>query len=455
MRLPSRFRCDHALLPEGWAADVVITVDATGTIVDVARGEPGTGLPTVGPWLVPGMPNLHSHAFQRAMAGRAERADGDGDDFWSWREAMYAVASRIDPDSLQSIAAEAYARMLEAGYSTVCEFHYVHRQPDGAPYADDDAMSIALLAAAREAGIGITLLPVLYQAGGFDGRPLAPRQRRFARDTGDFIAHIARLRRAEDAQVRVGIALHSLRAVPAEALAEVLSADPAPGAPIHIHVAEQLAEVDECLAARGARPVQWLLDHAPVDARWCVVHATHLSAGEREGLAASGAVAGLCPTTEANLGDGLFAFPEWLALGGKFGIGSDSHVALSPFEELRWLEYGQRLRLLRRNVAASKQGGSCGETLWRAACLGGAQASGRAVGAIAAGCRADLLVLDPEAPGFMGRGPAEALDALVFVGGEGMVHEAYVGGRRVVAGGRHVDRDRITARWRAAMRALA
>jgi formimidoylglutamate deiminase len=454
MRLPDRFRCDHALLPDGWADDVVIAVDAAGTITDVARGDLGTGLPTLGRWLVAGMPNLHSHAFQRAMAGRAERGDGGGDDFWSWREAMYAVASRIDPVSLQAIAAESYARMLEAGYSAVCEFHYVHRQPDGSRYADDDAMSLALLAAAREAGIGITLLPVLYQVGGFDGRPLAPRQRRFALGTDDFIAQVARLRRAEDADARIGVALHSLRAVSPEALAEVVSADPAPGAPIHIHVAEQLAEVDDCLQARGARPVAWLLDHAEVDARWCLVHATHLSAGERGRLAATGAVAGLCPTTEANLGDGLFAFPEWQALGGVYGIGSDSQVCLSPFEELRWLEYGQRLRLLRRNVAAPKLGGSCGEALWRAACLGSAQASGRAVGAIASGCRADLLVLDPEAPAFMGRGHVEALDTLVFVGGEGTLRDAYVGGRRVVAGGRHVDRDRITARWRAVMRAL-
>lgn len=454
MRLPPRVRCDHALLPDGWADDVVLAVDPAGTITAVSRGEPGTGLPTLGRWVVPGMPNLHSHAFQRAMAGLAERGDGGGDDFWSWREAMYAVASRVDPDSLQAVAAQAYAAMLAAGYTSVCEFHYVHHQPDGTPYADDDAMSNAVLAAAAETGIGITLLPVLYQAGGFDGRPLAARQRRFARATDDFIAHVARLRGADDASTRVGFAIHSLRAVPPDALAAVLAADPAPGAPIHIHAAEQLAEVDDCLRHHGTRPVDWLLDRHEVDPRWCLVHATHLSAGERERLAATGAVAGLCPTTEANLGDGLFALPEWMALGGAIGIGSDSQVCLSPFEELRWLEYGQRLRLLRRNVGAPGQGGSTGDALWLAACLGGAQACGRPVGAIAAGCRADLLVLEPEAPGFAGRGPARAMDALVFVGGEGMLREVYVGGRRVVERGRHHDASRIATRWRAAMRGL-
>jgi formimidoylglutamate deiminase len=456
MRLPDRFRCDHALLPGGWAQDVVLSVDAAGTLTEVARGTPGTGLPTLGAWVVPGMPNLHSHAFQRAMAGRAERAGpGDVDDFWSWREAMYAVAARIEPEALQAIAAEVYAGMLRAGYTAVCEFHYVHHRTDGSAYPDESAMAHALLAAAREAGIGITLLPVLYQVGGFDGRPLAPRQRRFARGTDDYLRHVAALRAVEHADARVGVAIHSLRAVPADALATVLAADPAPGAPIHVHVAEQLAEVDDCLRERGTRPVDWLLDHAEVDARWCVVHATHLSAAERARLAATGAVAGVCPTTEANLGDGLFALPEWLGLGGVVGIGSDSQVCLSPCEELRWLEYGQRLRLLRRNVGGVATRGSTGECLWRAACLGGAQASGRAIGAIAPGCRADLLVLDAEAACFAGRGPEHALDAMVFVGGEGALREVYVGGRRVVERGRHRHEERIAARWRAAMRGFS
>jgi formimidoylglutamate deiminase len=455
MRLPTRFYCNQALLPDGWADDVVVSVDDGGSITAVVRGEPGSGLPTLGRWVVPGMPNLHSHAFQRAMAGLAECGHGGADDFWSWREAMYAVASRIGPDALQAIATQLYAELLRTGYTAVCEFHYVHQRPDGSAYDDPDAMSMALLAAARECGIGITMLPVLYQTGGFDARALSARQSRFALATDHFIEQVARLRAHEDPQALIGVALHSLRAVPADALAAVLAADPAPGGPIHIHLAEQVGEVDDCLRERGARPGDWLLDHADVDARWCLVHATHLSGGERQRLAASGAVAGLCPTTEANLGDGLFALPEWLALGGTFGVGSDSHICVSAAEELRWLEYGQRLRLLRRNVAAPARGGSTGQALWLAACRGGAQASARPIGAIAPGYRADLLVLDDEAAAFAGRSADRALDAMVFAGAEGALREVYVGGRRVVSDGRHQDGERIAARWRAAMRELA
>jgi formimidoylglutamate deiminase len=450
METVHRFRCDHALLPDGWADGVVLAVDAAGDLVEVARGEAGTGLPTLGRWVVPGMPNLHSHAFQRAMAGTAEHAAGDDDDFWSWREAMYAVAGRIDPGSLQAIAAQLYAEMLCAGYTAVCEFHYVHHQPDGTPYAPASAMSQALLAAAAETGIGLTLLPTLYQAGGFDGRPLAPRQRRFGHAVDAFIGLVDALRPACAPQVEVGIALHSLRAVPPESLAAVWRSGVADAGPVHVHVAEQVGEVDECLQARGARPVAWLLENAPVDPRWCLVHATHLSAAERTALAASGAVAGLCPTTEANLGDGLFPLREWLDAGGAFGIGSDSHVSLSPVEELRWLEYGQRLRLLKRNVAVARSIPSAGEFLWRAAAAGGAQACGRRIGALAPGHRADFLVLDDTAIEFAGRDLARVLDTLVFASNRPLVRETWVGGRRVVERGHHVDGARLAARWRRA-----
>jgi len=454
MDLPGRVRCDHALLPSGWADDVVIEVGADGSLVAVAAGTPGTGLPSIGRWVVPGMPNLHSHAFQRAMAGMAERGHAGDDDFWTWREVMYAVAERLSPDSLRAIAAQIYAELLCTGYTAVCEFHYVHHRPEGAPYAPASAMSDALREGAREAGMGLTLLPTLYQVGGFDGRPLAPRQARFAHAVDGFLDLVSTLRATEDADTRIGVAIHSLRAVPPDSLAALLGAGVAGTGPVHIHVAEQLGEVDDCLRERGARPVDWLLDHAAVDPRWCLVHATHLAAGERERLARSGAVAGLCPTTEANLGDGLFALPEWLGLGGSFGIGSDSHVCVSVAEELRWLEYGQRLRLLRRNVTAPQGGGSTAQALWLGAALGGAQACGRPVGAIAPGCRADLVVLDHDAPMFEGHGPERALDALVFGGGQGGVRDVYVGGRRVVADGRHRDAVRITTRWRAAMRDL-
>ncbi|HET7358834.1 MAG TPA: formimidoylglutamate deiminase, partial [Rhodanobacteraceae bacterium] len=328
---------------------------------------------TPGRWVLPGMPNLHSHAFQRAMAGLAERRGQGDDSFWSWRETMYAFAAALGPDDLQAIAAQLYVEMLKAGYTQVCEFHYLHHQPDGTPYADPAAMSLALVEAAREAGIGLTLLPVLYMRGGFDGRPLSPRQRRFGHDVDGFMALFERLRALHEPMLRVGIALHSLRAVPEAAMREVLDAVAGTGCPIHIHVAEQIGEVQDCLAVHNARPVEWLLDHAPVDARWCLVHATHLTDDELRRAAASGAVAGLCPTTEANLGDGLFPLAAWLDAGGTLGIGSDSHISVSPVEELRWLEYGQRLASRHRNVAARGAGKSVGETLWTAALAGGAQ----------------------------------------------------------------------------------
>jgi formimidoylglutamate deiminase len=446
-----RYRCDHALLPDGWADDVVLSFGAAGDLVDVARGESGTGLPTMGRWVLPGMPNLHSHAFQRAMAGSAEHAMGADDDFWSWREAMYAVAGRVDPEGLQAIAAQLYAEMLCAGYTAVCEFQYVHHQPDATPYAPATAMSEALLAAAAETGIGLTLLPALYQVGGFDQRSLAPRQRRFGQSVEAFATLVDALRPARGAQVEIGIALHSLRAVPAESMSQVWTSGMADVGPVHIHVAEQIGEVDECLQARGARPVAWLLANAPVDPRWCLVHATHMSGTERVALAATGAVAGLCPTTEANLGDGLFPLREWLDVGGGFGIGSDSHVSVSAVEELRWLEYGQRLRQLKRTIAVDRRVPSVGEFLWRGAVAGGAQACGRRIGALAPGHRADFIVLDDAAIEFAGRDLGRVLDTWVFASNRPLVRETWVGGRRVVEGGHHVDGLRLATRMRRAV----
>jgi formimidoylglutamate deiminase len=454
MDAPRRFRCQHALLPDGWADAVVFDLAADGSITKIVSGDPGHGLPTLGHWIVPGMPNLHSHAFQRAMAGAAEcRSGAPDDDFWSWREAMYQLAGRLSPESLQAIAAQVYAEMLAAGYTSVCEFHYVHQRADGSPYAPASAMADALRAAARDTGIGLTLLPALYQTGGFDGRPLGPRQQRFGHRLEAFVALVEALRPLQDAQLTVGIALHSLRAVPADALAALLGAEVAATGPLHIHVAEQLAEVDDCLQQRAMRPVAWLLAHAAVDSRWCLVHATHMADDERRALAASGAVAGLCPTTEANLGDGLFALREWLDLGAAFGIGSDSQISVSPVEELRWLEYGQRLRHLRRNVLASASMPSSGELLWQAALRGGAQACGRAVGALAPGRRADFLVLDENAAEFAGRERGQWLDTLVFAGNRNLVREVYAGGRRVAEMGRHMDARRIGASYRACLEA--
>jgi formimidoylglutamate deiminase len=412
-------------------------------------GEPS------GPWVLQGMPNLHSHAFQRAMAGLAERRGRSEDSFWSWRETMYAFASTVGPDELQAIAAQLYVEMLKAGYTQVCEFHYLHHQPDGTPYADPAAMSLALVEAAREAGIGLTLLPVLYMTGGFDARPLAERQRRFGHGVEDFLALVERLRALETPMLRVGIALHSLRAVPEAAMRDVLDAVAGTGMPIHIHIAEQLGEVQDCLAVHNARPVEWLLDRAPVDARWCLVHATHLTDDELRRVAASGAVVGLCPTTEANLGDGLFPLADYLDAGGALGIGSDSHISISPVEELRWLEYGQRLATHHRNVGARTAGASVGATLWNAALAGGAQASGMPPpGAFATDRRADLLVLDDTSPLLAARDAASIIDSFLFAGNTPLVRDVKVAGRWVVRDFHHSDEARIAARYRTTVNTL-
>ncbi len=462
----AQFKADHLWQAHGWQADAVFGVAADGRLL-APTGAPAE---TLGRWVLPGMPNLHSHAFQRAMAGLAERRGHAGaifpdredqkaavpgrtpqkseDNFWSWRETMYAFAATIGPDELQAIAAQLYVEMLKAGYTSVCEFHYLHHQPDGTPYAPPEAMSLALIEAAREAGIGLTLLPVLYMSGGFDGRALSARQRRFGHAVDAWLRLLETLRRQQSDEVSVGIALHSLRAVPEPALREVLTSELAASGPIHIHIAEQVGEVQDCLATRGARPVEWLFDHAAVDARWCLVHATHLTAAETAQLAHSGAVAGLCPTTEANLGDGLFPLADYLDAGGTLGIGSDSHISISPVEELRWLEYGQRLATRHRNIAARQPGDSVGETLWRAALRGGARAAGRPLGELRVDARADLIVLDDGSPLLAARDARSALDSFLFAGNTPLVRDVMVGGRWQVRGFRHRDEERIAARYR-------
>ena len=455
MTTVSRFT-EHAWLPDGFADHVRIEAGSAGALTNVvAKAEPRADDLRFGRFVLPGMPNLHSHAFQRAMAGLAERQSNPDDSFWTWREVMYAFAGRIGPDELRAIAAQLYVEMLKAGYTQVCEFHYLHHQPDGSPYADPAAMSLALIEAADETGMGLTLLPTLYMSGGFDGRPLSERQRRFRYDVDGYLRLLERLHALESARLRVGIALHSLRAVPETAMRSVLESGLARDRPIHIHVAEQIGEVQDCLAIRNARPVEWLLDHAPVDARWCLVHATHLADAEMRRLAASGAVVGLCPTTEANLGDGLFPLKSFLEAGGRIGIGSDSHISVSTVEELRWLEYGQRLATRRRNVVASRTSPNTGEILFRVALAGGAQAAGVAVGALHAGARADLVVLDDSAPLLAGRDAAHLLDTWVFAGNANLIRTVVVGGETVVSDFRHRDEERIAARYRAVVERLA
>ena len=462
-----------ALLPQGWAQDVLLRWDGTGRLAEVTTGvPPPAGTPRAAGPLLPAMPNLHSHAFQRGFAGLTERRSGAAgaaeDSFWSWRELMYRFAGRIGPESLQAVATWLYVEMLEAGYTQVCEFQYVHHQPDGTPYADDAALCRAVLRAAQAAGIGITLLPVLYQTSGFGGQAPGAGQRRFLRATDDMLSLWELL--AADVQgmeaysvqkpmpgARLGLAPHSLRAVPPEALREAVAGVQAmdAGAPIHIHIAEQVKEVEDCLAWSGQRPVAWLLDHAPVDTRWCLVHATHMDADEYRRAAASGAVAGLCPSTEANLGDGVFDLPRWLGGGGAWGIGSDSHVCVDAAEELMLLEYSQRLTRRQRNVGATADQPDVASALWLQAVAGGAQASGVALGGLAPGQRADFVVLDAAHPALAGLPPAQQLAAHVFASSRSRaIDQVWVAGRPAVQAGRHPARNVAFQAFRQARAAL-
>lgn len=433
--------------PQGWHDGVKLNVDAHGRITRSLEGG------TTSQRVVPGIANLHSHAFQRAMAGMAERQTDPADSFWTWRETMYRFAARFTPESLHAVAAQLYSEMLEAGYTTVCEFHYLHHRPDGLPYADPAAMSHALIAAAQETGIRLTLLPVLYMTGGFDGRALSERQRRFGHDVDGYLRLLDALRAQQCETVRIGCALHSLRAVPEDAMRAVLQALPA-SSRIHIHIAEQTAEVDDCLAVRKARPVEWLLDNAQVDGRWTLVHATHLSDAEVQGVARSGATVAICTTTEANLGDGLFPLRDYLDAGGRWGVGSDSHISVSPVEELRWLEYGQRLVTRRRNIAVTPASSSVGATLLQGVATSAAASTGHAIGSLADGEFADALVLDTSATQFAGVTDEDALDRWIFSGNRSLVRETWVGGRCVVQHGRHLHSDAIADRCRIAITRL-
>lgn len=423
---------DRALLPDGWASDVRIAIDAHGLIGSVAAGASSAGAEIVRGSLLPGMANAHSHAFQREMAGRAERRTHVGDDFWTWRETLYALANRLSPDDYYTIARSAYREMLAAGYTAVAEFHYVHRDPQGRWYDDRAIMARSAIAAARDAGIAICLLPALYAHGDVGGAPLHDSQKRFASEVDDVLRIAATLRAdyAGDADVTIGVCAHSLRAVTPAQLGALIDGSPR-DVPVHLHIAEQTREVEIVEAHLGARPVAWLLAHAEVDERWTLVHATHLTGGERRALARSRATVALCPTTEANLGDGLFPLGPYLEDAGSFAIGSDSNVSIDVVEELRWLEYGQRLQLRRRSVAAKTVGSSCGEVLYRAALFGGARAVGRASGAIAYGKRADFVVL-PEPPD--GTPPPYILDRYIFASQPGHPRAIMVSGRWIEPG---------------------
>jgi formimidoylglutamate deiminase len=460
---------DSALLPAGWARDVLFEIGTDGTLLEVtadAAGNPAAaGAPRAAGPVLPGMPNLHSHAFQRAMAGLTEQAGqggaGGNDSFWTWRQVMYGFVGQLDPDQVQAIAAQLYVEMLKAGYTAVGEFHYLHHDPEGRPYADLAEMSERIISAAQATGIGLTHLPVLYGYGGFGGQPAGAGQRRFLNDTNGFLRLINRLlqRHGGNPQVRIGMAPHSLRAITAQMLREAVAGldDFDAAAPIHIHIAEQVKEVEDCRAWTNQRPVEWLLNHEALSPRWCLVHATHMTEGETARLARTGAIVGLCPTTEGNLGDGFFQAREFLRNGGAFGIGSDSHVSICPREELRWLEYGQRLLHRRRNVLAAggNQSPSVGAALYRAALAGGAQALGRPIGRLEAGRRADLVVIDMENPAFIGKAGDVLLDAVVFAANDNPVRDVMVGGKWLVSDGHHVAEGPVLRRYRAALAQLA
>lgn len=445
MKADRLFAAD-ALLPTGWARDVLLTWDPAGCLTAVATSAqaPEGVMRAQGP-VLPGMPNLHSHAFQRAIAGltefRGPATDGKQDSFWSWRALMYRFALRLDPAQLEAIALGLYVEMLEAGYTSVCEFHYLHHDTDGRPYAQDAEMSCALLRAAAQAGIGLTLLPVLYQSSGFGGLAPGADQRRFIRSTDSMLRLLQALQPLCAAQgARLGLAPHSLRAVPPHVLREALAGlqQIDATAPIHIHIAEQQAEVDASLAWSGQRPVAWLLDHAPVDARWCLVHATHMDAEEHRRAAATGAVAGLCPSTEANLGDGIFELPRWIQGAGAWGIGSDSHVCVNAAEELMLLEYSQRLATRQRNVAASSAQPQVATAMTLAAVQGGAQAAGRRVQGLAVDQQADFVVLDGTHPALAGLAAADMLAGHVFASHRSSaIDQVWVAGQPRVTGRRH------------------
>lgn len=452
-----RLHAADALLPTGWARDVLLEWDAPGTLIAVSADTPcPSGVDRAGGPVLPGLPNLHSHSFQRAFAGLTEvRASGD-DSFWTWREQMYRVANGVTPETLAAIATWVYVEMLEGGYTGVCEFHYLHNDRDGRPYADDALLATCVADAAAHAGIGLTLLPVLYQHGGFGGQPPTDGQRRFVRTT-DALLDLVRTLGSDGRIPRVGLALHSLRAVSPEALRDAVQgmAGIDGTAPIHVHVAEQEREVEECLAWCGQRPVEWLLDRLPVNLRWCLVHATHMNTDEMQRSAATGAVAGLCPTTEANLGDGVFPLLEWQAAHGRWGIGSDSQITVDAAEDLRLLEYTQRLSTLRRNVAATEAQPHVATAMTLAAVAGGAAASGRPIRGLTAGQRADLVVLDGGHPLIAGLPAPSALDAHVFASQRrSAIGTVIVGGRTVVHDGRHPRRETAAAAFVRARAAL-
>lgn len=449
----SRLHFASALLPSGWANDVQVVVTA-GAIAEVTPGV----APAVGDErhaiALPGLASLHSHAFQRGMAGLAELRGDSTDTFWTWRETMYRFALAMTPDDVTTVATLLYVEMLEHGFTRVGEFHYLHHDRDGSHYADISEMAARIAQAAEASGIALTLLPSFYAHGSFGGAAPHDGQRRFICSVDQFAALMAASRKAIGhlPGANIGIAPHSLRAVTPDELAAIIPL--ADGGPVHIHAAEQVKEVEDCLAWSGRRPVQWLLEHAPVDPRWCLIHATHTTDEEISAFARTGAVAGLCPITEASLGDGVFPAREFLAAGGAFGVGTDSNVLVGVADELRQLEYGQRLRHRERNVLSGGAGRSTGRTLFDEALAGGSRALAQATVGLAPGARADIVTLDTSHPSLAGRSRDAAIDGWIFAAGNGAIDCVWAGGHKVVEGGRHRLREVARQHFNAAVQRL-
>ncbi|CAN1554577.1 SsnA Cytosine deaminase and related metal-dependent hydrolases [Rhabdaerophilaceae bacterium] len=444
-------RFDHALTPDGWERDVAVTVSLEGVINAV---EPNSAFgERVRGFAIPGLANLHSHAFQRAMAGLTEHAGAGDDSFWSWRELMYRFLGRISPEDAEMIAAHAFAQMLEGGFTTVGEFHYLHHAPDGQPYANLGEMAERHVAAASETGIGMTLLPVFYAQGNFGAAPPNPGQRRFLNKLDGFgrLFEESRKAIARLPAGRIGVAPHSLRAVSLPDLQALMEGHPS--GPVHIHVSEQVKELEDCRTVHGTTPIALLADHVSLDARWCLVHATHASEEEQALMLQANLVAGLCPLTEANLGDGIFATRAHLAAGGRLGVGTDSNIQIDAASELRQLEYAQRLLWRGRNVLAPRYA-STGRALFDRALAGGAQALDLPSAGLFPGAQADIVVLDAEHTDLIGREGDRAIDSWVFVAGKSAIRDVYAGGKQVVVDGRHVAQGRISERYRSCLKRL-
>lgn len=445
----SKLFFDHALLPDGWAQNVLIGVGADGCIASVESGAEKPQEGGSGKIAVPGVANLHSHAFQRAMAGLGEWRGENDDSFWTWRDVMYRFLARLRPEDVRAIATQLYIEMLEVGFTAVGEFHYVHHKPDGTPYDNLSEMADQIQAASEISGIGLGLLPVFYTNGGFGGQPVGGAQGRFANDPEQFAKLVGNCRIA--GRNTLGIAPHSLRAVTPDSLARVLDANP--NGPVHIHVAEQVKEVEDCIAWCGERPVEWLLNHQDLTERWCLIHATHMTDEETRRVAQSGAVAGLCPITEANLGDGIFNGVTFESANGKWGVGSDSHIRIDLAEELRSLEYSQRLRDLGRN-RMTETGKANGRSLFDAAAAGGALALRQNMGAIETGKCCDIVSLEDSHTALIGKSGDDWFNGWTFSGDGKCVRDVWVSGKKMVAEGCHISRNEVVRKFSSTMEHL-